>query len=100
MTLIISWIGVDDKKEGKSTSSIYIASDSRYSWGSAGIYDYGIKVFGSTRYPEIFGFCGDVLFPSLVLGQMIPQIDAGIIIDDKDSGETKNRKFVDYIRTS
>lgn len=100
MTLIASWIGVDDKKEGKKPASIYIASDSRYSWGNAGKYDYGIKVFGSSRFPEIFGFCGDVLFSSIVLGQMIPQIDSGLILNDFDSGEMKNRKLFDFIKSS
>ena len=56
MTLLISWIGVDDKKEGKSVASLYVASDSRYNWGNSDVYDYGIKVFGSSRYPEIFGY--------------------------------------------
>jgi hypothetical protein len=100
MTLIISWIGVDDKKDGKSIASIYIASDSRYTWGNVDKYDYGIKVFGSTRYPEIFGFCGDVLFPSTVLGQLIPQIDNGLMLNDNDDGKTKNKKIFDYIGTS
>ncbi len=100
MTLITSWIGVDDKKRGKTIASIYIASDSRYSWDNARKYDYGIKVFGSTRYPEIFGFCGDVLFPSIVLGQMIPQIDAGLILNDFDNGAIKNRKIFEFINSS
>lgn len=34
---------VDDKKGGKSISSIYIASDSRYSWGKIRKDDYGIQ---------------------------------------------------------
>ncbi len=100
MTLTISWIGVDDKKEGKEISSIYLASDSRYTWGNAGKYDYGIKVFGSTKYPEIFGFCGDVLFPSTILGQIIPQIDNGLLIDDTDNAATKNSKIYNYIQSS
>ncbi len=100
MTLIISWIGVDDKKEGKSISSIYIASDSRYTWGNTGKYDYGIKVFGSSKHPEIFGFCGDILFPSTILGQLIPQIDNGLLLDDNDNCETKNKKITDYIKSS
>src|SRR5680860_817318 len=79
MTLIISWVGVDDNKEGKKPASLYIASDSRYSWGNSAKYDYGIKVFGSSRFPEIFGFCGDVLIPSIILGQLLPQIDLIII---------------------
>lgn len=100
MTLIVSWIGVDDKKEGKEIASIYLASDSRYTFGNSGKYDYGIKVFGSTKYPEIFGFCGDVLFPSIILGQIIPQIDNGILFDSTENGETKNNKIFSYIQTS
>lgn len=100
MTLIISWIGVDDKKDGKRIASIYISSDSRYTWGSSVKFDYGIKVFGSTKFPEIFGFCGDVLFPSTVLGQIIPQIDNGILLDNSDNADTKSNKIFSYIESS
>ncbi|QNA42676.1 hypothetical protein [Lacibacter sediminis] len=100
MTLIISWIGVDDKKDGKEISSIYISSDSRYTWRNLGKYDYGVKVFGSTKFPEIFGFCGDVLFPSTILGQIIPQIDNGILFENSDNAETKSNKIFSYLKTS
>jgi hypothetical protein len=100
MTLIISWIGVDDKKPGKEISSLYIASDSRYSAGAKTKFDYGIKVFGTSKYPEIFGFCGDVLFPSTILGQIIPQIDNGILLKESDDCNTKNTKIFNYIKTS
>ncbi|MEC7783243.1 MAG: hypothetical protein VYB38_07540 [Bacteroidota bacterium] len=100
MTLIISWIAVDHKKDGKEISSIYIASDSRYSWGNSGKFDNGIKVFGSAKFPEIFGFCGDVLFPSIVLGQLIPQIDNGILIDETDTCKRKNEKIYSFISSS
>lgn len=101
MTLLISWIGVDGKKEGKSPASIYIASDSRYSWSNnVNPYDYGVKIFGSTKYPEIFGFCGDVIFPSILFGQIIPQLDADLLINEKDNGEDKNQKIFGYIKTS
>ena len=100
MTLIVSWIGVDDKKDGKEISSIYIASDSRYTWGNSEKFDNGIKVFGSTKFPEIFGFCGDVLFPSTILGQLIPQIDNGILIDELDNCERKNERVFNFIYSS
>ncbi|MBS9526013.1 hypothetical protein KI659_18480 [Litoribacter alkaliphilus] len=100
MTLIVSWIGVDDKEDGKEIASIYISSDSRYTWGNSGKYDYGIKVFGATKHPEIFGFCGDVLFPSIILGQIIPQIDNGILLDNSNNTETKSSKIFSYIKTS
>ena len=100
MTLIISWIGVDDNKNGKKIASIYLASDSRYTWGKSAKFDHGIKVFGSTRFPEIFGFCGDVLFPSIVLGQIIPQIDNGLLINKEDDAESKNIKIFNYLKSS
>jgi hypothetical protein len=100
MTLLISWIGVDEKKEGKSIASIYIASDSRYSWGTSKNYDYGVKVFGATNFPEIFGFSGDVLFPSNVLHQLLIQIDKGLIFSNNDNGQQKNQKVFEFISTS
>lgn len=100
MTLVISWIGVDEKKNGKEISSVYIASDSRYTWGNAKRFDFGIKVFGSNKHPEIFGFCGDVLFPATILGQIIPQIDNGILIESSDNCEIKNKKLFEYISSS
>lgn len=100
MTLIVAWVGVDNKKNGKSIASLYFASDSKYSWGSGDSYDYGIKVFGSSKHPEIFCFCGDVLFPSIVLAQLMPQIDNGLLLSEGDTAEMKNRKIFDYIKTS
>lgn len=66
MTSLVSWIGVDHR----APSSIYIATDSRVSWGQESTWDAGRKVFASRSRPEVFGYVGDVLFPSLVLGQI------------------------------
>lgn len=100
MTLLVSWVGVDCKKNGKEVASIYISSDSRYTWGNSEKFDYGVKVFGSTKFPEIFGFCGDVLFPATILGQIIPQIDNGILFKNSDNAEIKSNKIFSYIKTS
>lgn len=100
MTLIISWIGVDVKEPENSIASLYIGTDSRYSWNDSDIYDYGIKVFGSQEFPEIFGFCGDVTFPTLIFGQLIPQIDSGLLLNRTDTCEIKNQKIFDYIKSS
>jgi len=66
MTSLVSWVGIDNRKP----ASIYIASDSRISWEAGSVWDSGRKVFASRTRPEIFGYVGDVLFPSLVLGQI------------------------------
>ena len=76
MTLLVSWIGVDTH----GISSAYIVSDSRFSWEN-GHFDYGKKVFASHLYPEIFGYVGDVLFPSIILSQIVEMIDSNILFD-------------------
>lgn len=67
MTLLLSWVGKDSRK----ISSFYIASDSRISWTKTVKYDYGRKVFALTNSPDILGYCGDVLFPTLILNQIL-----------------------------
>ena len=95
MTSLISWIGVDSR----APSSIYLASDSRITWGNKGTWDNARKVFGSTNYPELLGYCGDVLFPSQALGQLIDLIDLGLF-DDNDTPEDKWSAIVDILQKS
>jgi hypothetical protein len=76
MTLVVSWIGIDSRK----ISSLYIASDSRISWGNQAKFDSGQKVFGCKNHPIIIGYCGDVLFPSIVINQLIDLADQGFRI--------------------
>jgi len=80
MTSLASWIGIDSR----GPSSIYIVSDSRISWGDNAIWNCGRKVFASRTTPEIFGYCGDVLFPSMFLGQIVDAISAGQFRDIVD----------------
>lgn len=75
MTTFAAWIGVDPRGPG----SIYLASDSRISWGTALNWDRGRKVFASSNHPDILGYIGDVLFPSLALAQVTSAIDAGVM---------------------
>lgn len=75
MTLLVSWLGVDSR----GPASAYIASDSRISWGNLGAFDYGKKVFAFNYYPDILGYCGDVLFPSIILSQIVEMGDSGIL---------------------
>lgn len=86
MTLLASWIGVDTH----GPTSAYIVSDSRFSWGTTKSYDYEKKVFASSQYPELFGYAGDVLFPSTVLSQLIEMIDAGILFTPKMTCQQKH----------
>ncbi|MBQ2882173.1 MAG: hypothetical protein IJE43_00125 [Alphaproteobacteria bacterium] len=82
MTLIVSWAGLDCKKEGNKVSSIYFASDSRFSWKEGNRYrkfDEGIKVFCSSKRPYIFAYCGDVVFPNNSIDRLISKIDNDLL---------------------
>lgn len=75
MTLLASWAAIDSR----NPSAVYIVSDSRISWGKRAKFDFGKKVFGCNNSPDIFGYCGDVLFPSIVLNQITDLIDQGLL---------------------
>jgi len=96
MTLLVSWIGVD----ARGPSSIYLASDSRISWGDGPTWDYGRKLFASRGYPEILAYFGDVLFPSHVLGQLMDLVDLGVFFGPHDSPGDKWMKVLERIKAS
>lgn len=96
MTMLVSWIGVDTH----GPSSVYIAADSRISWTQEHKFDFGKKVFASKKYPEIFGYAGDVLFPSIVLEQIIELIDAGVLLSKEMTCDAKNKIIFEKICVS
>ena len=87
MTLLASWVGVDTH----GPASAYIVSDSRIRWDHTKFFDYGKKVFASKLYPEIFGYAGDVLFPTIVLSQILEMIDSDLLFESDMSCKQKNK---------
>jgi hypothetical protein len=55
----------------------YIAADSRISWDEES-WDFGYKTFASPNTPDVFGYSGDVVFPSLLLAQFCVGLQSGI----------------------
>lgn len=86
MTLLLSWIGKDSRK----ISSFYIASDSRISWPGANEYDYGRKVFALKNSPDILGYCGDVVYPTIILGQILDMDNDKILFDSKMTNQERS----------
>ena len=72
MTTLVSWTAHDQV----GPSSLYVASDSRLSWGDHAHWDHGRKIFYSKKYPDILGFCGEAMFCSQILSQVMDYIDA------------------------
>jgi hypothetical protein len=93
MTLLVSWVGIDTH----GPSSIYIASDSRISWGASVKFDFGRKVFAFSKWPDILGYCGDVLFPSIALNQIAELADAGLLFDPSYSCKQKFQAIVNKL---
>ena len=89
MTLLASWVGVDHSKSGYRPASIYFTTDSQFSTDNRATFSHGKKTFGMLNHPDIFGYCGDVLFPTVILSQIIDQADrdilypANITVDEK-----------------
>ena len=97
MTSLAAWVGVD----GRGTSSLYFVSDSRLTWAPAGLeWSLGRKLFASKTTTDIFGYCGDVLFPSLVLGQLESLLNASVLFVGGEAPYDRHELFVRMIQKS
>ncbi|EJM93088.1 hypothetical protein PMI34_01893 [Pseudomonas sp. GM74] len=99
MTTLISWVSVDHRQP----SAIYLASDSRFTWADKTHWNDGKKLYASTKHPEVFGFCGDVLFPAQILDKLCTKIDFEHVLSSDMSFEEKLeivRAFISYGFTS
>jgi len=94
MTLVTSWI----TREGRKLSSAYIVSDSKISWGKNDHYDYARKVFACSKYPEIFAYCGDVIYPSIVLNQIVEMIDNHVLFLKKANRFERSDKIYEKLK--
>jgi len=102
MTTLISWISYSTTGEKPELPrAIYIASDSRITWGSEGFrWDAGRKVFCPKFEPHVFGYCGDVVFPSLVLGQIVTAIDNEVLFNRDVDADQKHEIIFSSIKSS
>ncbi|CAH0538558.1 hypothetical protein [Vibrio marisflavi] len=72
MTTLISWLTYDQR----GPASLYVASDSRLSWGQQAYWDSGRKIYYSGKHALILGFCGEAMFCSQVMSQIVAYIDS------------------------
>ena len=93
MTLLVCWAGIDTH----GTSSVYMSADSRISWKDSAHFDYARKVFAFKKWPDILGYCGDVLFPSIALNQIVDLADAGLLFSEDFSPKQKFQAIVNKL---
>ena len=92
MTTLKSWVSYTDTGERPDLPrAIYLASDSRITWGGASRrWEAGRKVFVPNVEPHLFGFCGDVVLPALLIGQLVSSIDAGVLFSAGASADDRH----------
>jgi hypothetical protein len=97
MTSLAAWVAVD----GRGTSALYLVSDSRLTWAPAGLeWSLGRKLFASKTTNDIFGYCGDVLFPSLILGQLESLLNSSVLSASGETPYQRHQLFVRMIQNS
>jgi hypothetical protein len=97
VTSLAAWSGVDSR----GPSSIYLVSDSRISWAdTASHFDHGSKTFASAPTADIFSYCGDVLFPVIVLGQIESLITEGVLGFQHLSSEGREAEIVKLVKAT
>lgn len=97
MTSLIAWWSRDQER----FSALHVASDSRISWGSAlKRWDAGRKVFAPSRTPDVWAYCGDVVFPALVLSQLASAADQGVLFDPDATPAQRHAIVVNGLKAS
>ncbi|MEL7658292.1 MAG: hypothetical protein AAGU75_20550, partial [Bacillota bacterium] len=102
-TSFITWVGIDER----AVSSVYFASDSRLSLSykdpntgktiNNWLWDHGRKLFACQNFPDIFGYVGDVLFPSQILSELVDLIDTGVIFGTEDHPDKRMEKIISFL---
>ncbi len=92
MTTLQSWISYSDTGQRRHLPrAVYLASDSRITWGTTDRrWEAGRKVFAANVEPHLFGYSGDVVLPSLVIGQIVSAIDARVLFGPAASAEERH----------
>lgn len=93
MTTFICWAGHDSRR----VTSLYFASDSRISWSRMSHWECGRKLFASRRSNDLFGYCGEVLFPALALSSLVQMLDAGFMSTEGMNPTDRHNKILDWI---
>ena len=95
MTSLAAWVAVDQR----APSSFYLASESRISFENGKpSFDTAQKLFASTQYPDLFGYCGWIDFPFSVLESALKRIDGQQLFSQNDNAQARHDKFVAFLK--
>ena len=93
LTTLAAWISVDSRRP----SACYLVSDSKITWPTGAQWDAAQKLFVAEKSPDIFGYCGDVQFPTLALRQVVEQADRGLLFAEGASSSIRQMAISDAL---
>ena len=97
MTTLAAAISIDSR----GPCALYIASDSRITWGSAQYrWDSGQKTFISSTDPDIFGYCGSAFFPTQILNHVSRQMEAGVLFGSNANADERHGRWLRTVKAS
>lgn len=94
-------LAVELSVDSRGPCAIYIASDSRITWGNSDTrWDSAQKTFISNTSADIFGYCGSAFVPTQVLNQVARQIEAGILFNASAGAAERHARWLKAIKAS
>ena len=96
VTTLICWVGVDQR----GPASLYLASDSRFTWTDCVRWDSGRKLYPSRSQPVVLGYCGDVLFSSHSVAQCFELIEGGLLYHSETSAEERLGSLEAFLKSA
>lgn len=84
MSVLVVWRNIVNER----VTSVYMASDSRFSFGQHH-FDHGKKVFACKNDASLFGYCGGVEYATYIIQSVVDLIEAGVLYKKNDTCETR-----------
>lgn len=87
--------------DSRNQSALYFLSDSKITWGNSN-YSWNVsrKTFVSRNTPNIFAYVGSAFIPTIIITQLIEQIDLGMFENVSWTSEETHSKIVNQIEKS
>lgn len=92
MSVLVVWRNIVNGR----VTSVYMASDSRFSFGQHH-FDHGKKVFACKNDASLFGYCGGVEYATYIIQSVVDLIEAGVLYKKNDTCEERIKIVADKI---
>lgn len=87
--------------DSRAPSSLYFISDSRITWNITDkIWNSGRKTFSAKNTPDIFGYVGCAFLPTVIISQIVEQLDLGLICSSAAESDYRHSRILKSLKRS